>query len=241
MDYNSYANLQKQYPRVIFNDNMMPSDMRVRFDFGLIDVVANDNALYLFERREGFTKLHFRLMDASAGFEPRDGTVAAFLTYREDNAPVTASGWLLGLGFSKIKTLRRHTAAAITGNLTVDGVDNATVDEAYAMLGEYFGAVEADLPCRELFEGALCLRSQEGIPIGIIYMGQTPIMAVSPEARGHGVGRRLYRAYAATKARDSKKILFHEWISPDNSASLAMVRSLGFTADNVVTDCWARR
>ena len=240
MDYNIYADLQKQYPRTICNDNMMPTDLRKRFEHGIIEVVADDRALFLFESREGFAKLHFRLIDASAKLKSRDGMVAAYLTYRDGNSPEAAAAWLLGQGFRKIKTLRRHTATIITGDLTTDGVGRASVDEAYAMLGEYFGAAEADLPCRELFEGALCIRSEVGVQIGAIYLGRPSILAVTPEARGNGVGRRLYRAYAAIKTSEDNKCLFHEWVSPDNTESLAMFKSLGFAADDVFTDCYVR-
>ena len=240
MDYDSYADLQKRYPRTICNDYMMPADLRKRFDSGIMEVAADDRALFLFESREGFTKLHFRLMDTSAKLKSREGTIAAYLTYREGNSPEDAAGWLLEQGFKKIKSLRRHTATNIVGDLTTDGVDRASADEAYFMLGEYFGAAEADLPCRELFEGALCIRSEERVPVGTIYLGRPSILAVAPEARGDGVGRRLYRAYAAIKISEDNKSLFHEWVSPDNAESLAMFKSLGFAADDVFTDCYVR-
>ena len=238
MTYDSYLELQKRYSRMISNDYMLPADLMRRFAGGVMTIYADDQALFLFEKREGFTKLHFRLVDKSAFLAPQGETVAAFLTYRNDRRPSTAADWLLEQGFTRTKTLRRHTAAAITGALSLDGVEHMPPNEAYAMLSEYFSAVEADMPCRELFEGALCVRSQNGTPAGVLYMGQTLVVAVAPEARGQGIGRKLYRAYAAVKAQAGKKPVFHEWISPDNAASLSMFKSLGFTPDNVMTDCY---
>ena len=273
MDFDSFFKLQKNYPRTVGNDFMMPGDLKQRFSSGLITVSADENALLIFEQRHGFTKLHFRLINKSAALPPlkickstdesineacapsspipyplsptpsrlktaNDGKLAAFLTYREDRYQDIAADWLLRQGFAKTKTVRRHTAAAINCDLPLDDVVNATADEAYAMFGEYFSAVEADMPRPELFEGAICVRSKDGKPIGALYMGQTLIVAVSPEARGKGVGRKLYKAYAGIRAREGKKPTFHEWISPDNAASLAMFKKLGFTPDKVMTETY---
>ena len=240
MDYDAYVELQRRYPRTIGNDYLLPADLRRRFIDGVITVFSDNHALYLFERRNGFTKLHFRLIDKSAPLAPRKETLAAFLTYRDNSIPENAAEWLLGQGFIKTKNLQRHTAPKITGDASLDCIEYASPDETYAMLGEYFSAVESDMPCRELFGSALCVRSHEGELIGVLYMGQTSVTAVSPKARGQGTGRKLYRAYAAIKARDGKKTAFHEWINPDNAASLAMFRSLGFAADNVFTDCYVK-
>ena len=238
MDFDSYVELQKQYSRKISNDYTLPADLRKRFDCGVMTVSGDDRALFLFERREGLTKLYFRLLDTSAELKPHKSMLASFLIYRENRTPEIAANWLLGQGFVKTKTLRRHTAVAITGDLSLDGVERATADETYSMLGRHFNAEEVDLPARDLFDGALCIRSGGGALIGAIYLGQRPALAVSPEARGQGFGRKLYRAYAATKVRDGQKPIFHVWISPHNAASLAMFKSLGFTADTVVSDCY---
>ena len=268
MDYDSYALLQKRYSRAVGNDYLMPPELRKRFDCCAISVAADDKALFLFERREGFTKLHFRLLDSSAKLEPGAGAVAksgadsrgkaragagpearselglgketgvlaAFLTFRENRFPEAAANWLLGQGFRKTLSFRRLTATSLIGDLSLDGVENISADEAYAFFGEHFGAVEADLPCRELFEDALCIRGRDGELLGAVYVGQMLIVAVAPEARGHGLGSRLYRACAATKARDVKNPVFHEWIKPDNAPSLAMLKGLGFSMDNVLTE-----
>ena len=240
MDYNSFSDLQRRYPRTLGNDYTLPADLRQRFEAGVMTASADDQALFLFERRVGFTKLHFRLLDTAAELVRTDGeTLAAFLTYRLSRYPEIAAAWLLGQGFCKTNTLRRHTASAITGDLSTEGVSRATPDEAYTMLGRYFSPVEADMPCRELYEGALCIRV-EGTPVAMLYMGQTLIIAVAPEVRGQGLGKKLYRAYAAFKASEGKKSVFHEWVRPDNAASLAMFASLGFTADDVYTECYVR-
>ena len=238
MDYNSYLEAQKRYPRTISNDYTLPADLRRIFTSGFMRAVADEKALFLFESREGFTKLRFRLLDPSAMLRPPEGAIAAFLTYRENRRPEIEADWLLVRGFKKTKTLRRHTAVDIKGPLTLDGLEHVSADEAYFMLGEHFSAIEADLPRRDIFEGALCIRSADGKLNGVIHLGHRPVLAVAPEARGLGVGRRLYLAYAATKVRDGRKPVFHAWISPDNAGSLAMFKSLGFIADNVKTDCY---
>ena len=240
VDYDSYAELQKSYPRTISNDYMLPDGLIQRFLNGTLTVSADDRALFMFERREGFTKLYFRLLDVSAALAPQEDTLAAFLVYRENRSPEIAVDWLLSQGFVKTRTLKRHTTLAITGDLSPTGIERASADEAYAMFGKYFSAVEVDLPCQELFEGAFCVRSQDGTIAGVIHLGQRPALAVAPEARRQGIGRMLYRAYAATKVRDGQKPVFHAWISPDNTGSLAMFERLGFTADNVLTECYVK-
>jgi len=238
MDYDSYLEAQKQYSRTISNDYTLPADLRRSFAQGVMTAAADDKALFLFESREGYTKFRFRLLDPSAKIIAPEGKIAAFLTYRENRFPESEANWLLMQGFSKTKSLRRHTAVDIKGNLSLDGLEQASADEAYAMLGGHFSAVEADLPRRDLFEGALCFRAGGGKLAGVIHLGHRPVLAVSPEARGSGIGQRLYLAYASTKVRDGRKPVFHAWISPDNSASLFMFKRLGFTADDVLTDCF---
>ena len=238
MDYNSYLAIEKNYSRDISNDFLMPAELRKMFDAGAIDVIADENALLLLEKREGFAKLHFRVTRADNMVIRPNELTAAFLTYRVGKTPEAAAEWLIGQGFDKAKLLRRYTALEITGDITEEGVDRATADEAYSMLREHFNAVEVDMPCRELFEGALCVRSSGGVLIGILYMGRTLCLAVSEEARGQGVGRRLYRAYAAVKAREAKKPRFHEWVAPENAASIAMFQGLGFKADDIYSACY---
>ena len=240
MDYDSFLELQKNYPRTVGNDYMRPDGLKRCFSSGVMTVAYDDRALFLFERREGFTKLRFRIIDASAVLAPHEEILAAELIYREDQRPDAAVNWLLDNGFVLFKTHRRHTALAITGDLSPEGVEPASAQEAYAVLGEHFCAIEVDLPCRDLFEGAFCVRAENGAIIGVIHLGQRPALAVSHKARGQGVGRRLYRAYAATKVRDGQTPVFHAWISSDNAESLAMFAGLGFTADNVFTDCYVR-
>ena len=241
VDYDSYAELLKQYPATINNDYFMPDELRRRFESGTVTVAEDSGALYLFEKREGFTKLHFRLQsDTAAITYASNRPLAAYLVYRESRYPETAANWLLKQGFQKTMTLRRHTAAAITGELSLAGTSRADVNEAYAMFGEHFKAAEVDLPCRELYDGALCIRAKDGALSGVIYLGQRPAIAVAPEAHGKGLGSKLYRAYAATKVKNGKIPTFHAFISPDNTASLAMFKSLGFAPGDVLSVCYVR-
>jgi len=242
-EYDDFMKLQSLYPRKNSNDFIMPIDIRRRIEHGMLSYFADEHALVMLEQREGFYKLHFRLVDTAATLPSIRGTLAAYLTYHEGRYPGLAADWLRGQGFVYKKTLLRHTATAITGNLSLEPIEKASSDEVYSMFGEYFSVVEADLPPRSLFEAedTYCRRSPEGELLGIVYdMGQTRIVAVSPKTRGQGIGRRLYFAYAMKKVRESPDCVFHEWISPDNGSSLSMFRSLGFTRDTIMSDCYIR-
>jgi len=243
IQYNEYIELQSRYPRTVGNDCMLPSEIRKCLEHGKLSAIADERALLILEQREGFRKLHFRLIDENANLPPHDGMLAAYLTYHKERYPGKATDWLRGQGFTYKKTLIRHTAREITGILSNEGVENASADEVYSMFRECFDVVEADLPPRDMFapENSYCIRSAEGEPLGILYdMGRTLVIAVSQRARGQGIGRRLYRAYASGKAGMNTNHVFHEWISPDNAASLAMFRSLGFAPDATMSDCFVK-
>ena len=189
------------------------------------------------EQREGYCKLSFRLQDLSAQLPDSAELVAAYLTYRRGAFPTVAADWLISQKFLHSMTLERYSAKKIMGDFDTEGVTEASVDETYSMLNKHFGAPEADLPCRDRFERALCVRSDNGEPLGILYMGQTRVVAVSPEARGMGIGGKMYRAFAA----ESKNAVFHEWIRPDNTASIAMFQKLGFAKGDMIADLYIRR
>jgi len=242
--YAEFAELQKKYPRNIGNDFMLPVDIQDRFMSGTLSFTADDKALFVFERREGFYKLHFRLIDTTAVIPRHDGPLAAYLAYRRGRYPYEAADWLRSQGFTYAKTLLRHSAKVIVGELSDEKLEKASVDEVYSMIGEYFSEVEADLPPREFFwpSGVYCRRARDGSMLGLVYdISQTRIVAVSSAARGQGIGRRLYRAYSEEKARENKSGIFHEWISPDNAASLKMFSSLGFVPDTAMSDCFVLR
>lgn len=240
--YSEFIELQARYPRKISNDYMLQGDVQRRLTNGALSFYADDKALFIFEQREGYIKLQFRLIDTSAVLPPHNGSIAAYLAYREGRYPEKAAQWLREQGFSYRKSLLRHYAKELTDGSSYERVEKASADEIYSMVGEYFEPAESDMPPRELFEpsGVYCARAPDGKIIGLVYdMGQTRVVAVSPEARGQGVGRRLYRAYAQERLFENNASVFHEWISPDNTASLAMFRSLGFVPDTAMSDCYA--
>ena len=239
-DYDEFIELQKNYPRTIGNDYYLPSGIRKLIEHRLLRCSADGRALFLFEKREGFTKLVFRLRDESAELVPCEEPLAAHLLYREGSPPEAVAAWLRKQGFKFVSTLAHYKAEKIIGTLTMEGVESVTADEAYAMLGNYFSAVEVDLPRRELFENALCIRSDDGEPAGILYCGQTRAIAVTPEMRGRSLGRRLYLAFATKKLSENKNTVFYDWIRPDNIASIAMVAKLGFSPDGAMTDLYER-
>ena len=239
--FDEFMELQSGYPRSISNDFFLPAEMRDRIDKGVLSFNAGDKALFMFEAREGFRKLYFRVRDMSAELPQQDGTLAAYLTYRGSRYPDAAAEWLRGEGFEYTKTLVRHTAVRIIGELSDEGVEKPSPDEVYSMFGRFFSAVEADLPCRGMFEqkSSFCIRAPDGEALGVLYdMGRTRIVAVSEKARGQGVGKRLYRAYALEKTSENKNHVFYAWIAPDNTSSLAMYGSLGFVPDSTMTDCF---
>ena len=242
--YDEFARIEAQYPRRIGSDNLMPAELRIKFNSGLVAVYADDKGLFIFERREGFHKLHFRIAGTDAVLPEHDGILAAYLTYREGRYPSDAANWLRAQGFTKKKTIIRHTAIQLNGNVSSEGIVTATADEVYSMFGEYFSEIETDFPSRGQFieTDTYCLRSAGGEPLGIFYdMGRTRIIAVSQRARKQGIGRRLYLGFAAAKLRENGNFVFHAWINPENTPSLALFHSMGFTQDDTMTDCFVRR
>ena len=242
--YDEFAGIEALYRRKIGNDNLLPAELRKRFESGTMTAYAGDKGLFLFEQREGFRKLHFRLNDLTAELPEHNGIVAAYLTYRLGRYPDEPAEWLRTQGFEQKKKIVRHTAIRIRGDISNAGIDTASADEVYSLFGEIFDAIETDFPPREQFEerNTYCLRGAQGEPLGIFYdMGRTRVIAVSPEARRQGIGRRLYMGYAAAKLLENENYIFNAWIHLENKASLALFSSMGFTQDDTMTDCFVRR
>jgi len=240
--FEEFLEIQSQYPRSISNDFFLPSELRERIEKGVMTLYADERALFFIEAREGFSKLYFRVGDGSAELPEYDGILAAYLTYR-DGYPDAAADWLRGKGFEYKKTLVRYTARSISGLLSGEGVEKPAPDEVYSMFGRFFSAVEADLPPRAMFDekSSFCIRAADGEPLGVLYdMGRTRIVAVSEKARGQGIGKRLYRAYALEKTSENKSHVFYAWIAPDNYSSQAMYGAIGFVPDSTKTDCYIR-
>ncbi|MCL2153120.1 MAG: GNAT family N-acetyltransferase [Oscillospiraceae bacterium] len=293
-NYDAYVQTLKEHPRRVSNDYLTPAETRVLIERGKLRYATDGQSLFLFERREGFTKLRFRLASPSAklpvyegadGIEPAEvgnnrednDIIAAYLVYRAGSPPTLAADWLLSQGFNHTMTLERYTTQKIAGiveNVRVSGelreisrrlvgisdafpsisdeiggdggkirssgVVEVGAEETYAMLSAYFAAPEMDMPCRDMFGRALGVRSGDGNLLGILYIGQTRIVAVSPDARGMGIGGKLYRAFAAQELRLSKNPVFHEWIRPENSSSIAMFSKLGFIKSDAIAQLYSR-
>jgi len=244
ISYEEFAELQKKYPRTKSNDFLMPAEIKKLIDFRKLSYFADENALFCFVQREGFSKLIFRLRDYCATLpafsESFSTPIAAYLVYREDKPPAEDEKWLLSQGFSHSLKLVRYTAHNIKSERREDGISTATAREAYSMLFEFFGAEEMDLPCMEMYDGsAFCTRADYGSLSGVIYdLGHTRIVAVSPAVRGQGLGGRLYSAFVSNALEKGKNAVFSEWIRPDNFSSIAMFEKLGFVKDTLVTDCY---
>jgi len=241
--FDEFLEIQSLYPRSVSNDFFLPAEIKERFEKGRLSIIAGEKALFMFEPREGFSKLYFRVTDADAELPQYDGTLAAYLTYREGRYPDRAADWLRCRGFAYKKTLVRYSTGSIIGNQSGEGVVKPTPDEVYSMFGRFFSEVEADLPRREQFDedSSYCIRDADGAPLGVLYdMGRTRIVAVNKRARGQGIGRRLYMAHALDKTSKNQNHVFYAWIAPDNTASIAMYSSMGFVPDTTMTDCFIR-
>ena len=244
-NYEEFSELQKKYPRTLTNDYMMPGEIRKLAEQGKLRCIAANGGLFTFAERDGFCKLIFRLRDNSAKLPPGDEPIAAYLVYREGKPPGDAEKWLASQGFTHLVKLERYVckSGVLTSDDDGDIITTATADETYSMLYQHFGAEEMDLPPRDMFsdENTYCIRADDRSLLGVVYdMGHTRIVAVSPAARGQGIGGKLYRAYMAQAMRGGKNPIFYEWIRPDNVSSIAMFRKLGFERDSLITDCYRR-
>jgi len=241
--YEILADLQKQYPRDKSNDYLMRADALALIEHGKLHYVQTPDGLFLFAEREGFYKCIFRLRDWSAIIPEATKPMGIYLTYRAECPPLDATQWLLSNGFSHHVTLQRYTARALANGPLSDDVKAAGAEETYAMLSAYFSAEEMDLPTRDLFRRAYCVRADDGSLQGVLNdMGHTRIYAVSPDARGRGIGGRLYRAFAADKScGQATAPILHEWVRPDNPASISMLKKLGFEQDTRMTSCYVKR
>jgi GNAT superfamily N-acetyltransferase len=255
--YEQYAELQKRYPRTLSNDFLMPQDIRALAERGNLRCIAGDSGLFTFIQREGFRKLIFRLRETSAVLPPIGEPIAAYLVYREGNPQTDNENWLRSQGFEHLMKLERYVCR---GDLQSPAnnhpvrfastppqrgiVATATADETYEFLHKLFGAEEMDLPACDMFDPAdtFCVKADNGNLQGIVYdMGHTRIVAVSPDARGLGIGGKLYRAFMEKSLQNGKNPTFYEWIKPDNLSSIAMFKKLGFEKDTLVTDCYVRK
>jgi len=191
-------------------------------------------------------------------------TLATYLVYRERKSPIECEEWLQSQGFERLMRLERYVLksrnisqdhthtnkrylAPNEGNkITIaEGSDITTsgVDEVYTFLNQYFSFEEMDLPARDMYDenNSFCERSDSGELQGVVYdMGYTRIAAVSPDARGSGIGRKLYHAYMESAMQGGTQT-FCEWIRPDNHASIAMFKKLGFEKDTLVSNCWVKK
>jgi len=243
-NYDEYAEIQRKYPRSKSNDFLMPAELSKLISFGKLMYYADEKALFTLIKREGFSKLIFRLRDYSATLPPlavsAAASIAAYLVYREGKRPTEDEEWLLSQGFGHRMKLERYTAKTLNGEWSEDGISAATARETYSMFDGLFPAEEMDLPSEDMFTGeAICTRQDDGTPSAIIYnLGNTRIMVVDEAERGKGTGSRLYGVYASREMKKSSSTVINEWIKPDNHASIAMCERLGFVKDSLVTDCY---
>jgi len=241
--FEEFAALQRNYPRTYSNEILTPAEIGKLAESGELSVVADKNALFTFTRHYKVTKLMFRLLDFSATLPQIDGSLSSYILYRRGEEPADIVKWLKSQGFRHSVELERYAARGVLPVPTDSPWNIVEIDsafEVYAMLGEHFLLEEITLPYRQTNAGkALGVRADDGSLLGVIYdMGHTRIVAVSRSVRGQGLGRRLYHAYAEAALRKNANHVIHEWISPDNHSSIAMLKKLGFKKDSLVNDCY---
>ena len=239
-DYEGFIKLLRSYPRAMSNDYYLPSWIFKMIESRKLSYSASEDALFLFERRDGFTKLVFHLIGGASELPPCEERLASYLLYRENSPPKASADWLLGGGFRHVSTSARLIAKKPIVADSMDGIEDASADETYEMMRECFDATDVDMPDSELFESAICVRTDSGKPAGVLYCGRTQVVAVAQEMRGMGIGRRLYMAYAAMKLEENKNAILRAWVNLDNAASLALHTRLGFCPDGALADLYEK-
>jgi len=208
--------------------------------------INNGGGLFGFAKREGFYKLVLYSKPSKLAFPTTDMPLVIYVPYRYGNAPIETEKWLQSQGFKHLIKLERYVLKNYNplSKEPSNNVAAASADEVYKFLNQYFSWIDMDLPPRDTYnpENSFCHRADNGELQGVVYdMGHTRIVAVSSAARGLGIGGKLYRAYMERAMQDRKTPAFYEWIRPDNSASIAMFRKLGFEKDTLVSDCWVKK
>ncbi|MDR3310566.1 MAG: GNAT family N-acetyltransferase [Oscillospiraceae bacterium] len=212
--------------RPLTNNYLLAADVRRLAGLGLLERVSVPGADFLFERRGGYVKLHFRVSDASARLPPRTETVVASFVYRSAPDP-GISGWLTAQGFEHSASRLRLEAERLVVSPAGKTVTAATREEADDLFGSAFDKLTADLPSE--YGALLAVRDENGAAAGILHAGSPRYIAVRPEYRGQGIASALYSAYAASGAYGGG--VLRAWVAERNPAARALYAKLGFEPD----------
>jgi ribosomal protein S18 acetylase RimI-like enzyme len=236
-DYNEFLQTANKYGRGIGNDYLLPGTVEKLIRAGYLYYNANGGGLFIYEMRDGYMKLSFRLRDESAeapAFSLNNHLSLAAFTVNK-GLPGKADDWLLKCGFQLTQERVRYTASALNVTPSAEPVEIVDAGVAYPIYRECFDMLIADLPMPELFEGALCLRDETGKAVGVLSLGADRHIGVLPEYRGKGAAMRLYAMLVAHEPQLGTQRLFAD---VDNPASNGLYRKLGFKADNVTLRCY---
>lgn len=220
--------LLRRYPRRLSNNYLLPDAAGKLIRLGALSYAAEENGIFLFERREGYVKLFFQLKSHDAELPVTLEPLVSYVVYRDPEKSAEIGGWLIRQGFA-VGSERVHLAAErLETAPSLEGIDRASTEEALALFDECFAPFCADLPPPELCGELLAVRSKTNEAMGIIHTGNPICIAVRKNARRQGVASRLFSAYAAVQTGSCKL-----WTDSDNDAALSFYHKLGFKADGL--------
>jgi len=221
------------------NFYMMPDECKRLITDGRLMYADFPQALLLFERRDGYSKLYLRSAGDAAALELPSEPLVSFVTYR-DEPDAGVAGRLTAMGFRKELTQLRLSAPSVSASTRADAaVTSATEDEAVTLFSQCFTELRGDLPCRGSFQSLAAVRGDDGVPLGIIHYDDAKtvlLIAVRAEARRRGIAETLLAHYAAvtTHMRGDCKL----WVLEDNANALRLYEKIGFVADGLKSDMY---
>jgi GNAT superfamily N-acetyltransferase len=231
--------LSRPYSRAKTNCDLLPEEARRLIADGLLSYTAAEGALLLLERRDGYSKLYFRVADPRAALPRAEEPITVYLTYRGEPDGFSAD-WLAAQGFTRRHTQVRLAAERINA-VSRHGVTPAGEDEALALFNTAFPNLTADLPRRGRFRTLRAVRGADGSPLGILHHdgAREPLLiAVRPEARGRGVASSLFADFVDASAR--LRGAYHIWAAEGNEPALRLYGKLGFAPEGLKSDLYIR-
>ncbi|MDR1589180.1 MAG: GNAT family N-acetyltransferase [Oscillospiraceae bacterium] len=233
-DFEEYRSLASGLSRAVTNNYLLPSGARRIIARGNLFAYRQPGALFLFERREGYFKLFFSVTDMSVTLPPAASPLTAFIV-RRGSPDDTAARWLAERGFGHAVERIRMTARTLNVEPSMDGVADASPEEAHALFLESFDILTADLPLPDAYGRLLAVRDGDGSAAGILHAGSPRFIAVRPDRRRRGIAARLYGAYSALR-QDAGVI--RAWVDADNAPAVALYGKLGFVPDGTLAEGW---
>lgn len=235
--FEELRNVLRPYSRRLSNNYFLATDIKRLIETGCLFYTANADAVYLYERRDGYFKLFFQLNNTYAKLPDCDEPLVVYVVYRESNRNEEIEKWLKSQGFT-LETEQIHLVAdKLEAEPSREGVVGASREEAKELFYKYFGAYRADLPLEEHCGEFIAIRGDDGTALGVFHCGNPPILAVRENARRQRIGMKLYAAHAA-----SRKIgPFKHWTDADNFGAQRLFSQLGFVPDGLKSACFIKK